>query len=97
MLGPVVQNKHFGFYFKYNGKSLKAFKQNDMIQTIFQSSLVAVRGRTCSEQPLCAPGRDHGSWIPLWSTPHHFDWAEAESFLSVLQTQPALDRTQKGE
>lgn len=50
MLGPIVQNKHFGLYFKYNGKSLKAFKQDDMIQTIFQNSLAAVRGRTCSEQ-----------------------------------------------
>lgn len=34
MLGLMDQNQYFGFYSKYNGKSLKAFKQkDDMIQT----------------------------------------------------------------
>lgn len=37
VLGLVDQNKYFGFYFKYNGKSLKAFRQkDDTIQITFQ-------------------------------------------------------------
>lgn len=110
MLGLVDQNNYFGFFFKYNGKSLKAFKQkDDIIQITFQKDHWLLRGKSTQLEGYCSVpgGRYWCLGLHCGRDPNKLPWAETHRngykdlqknpFLSVSHKKPALDSQPKAE